>query len=43
MILPAICYALIATTATVQYLRNEVIDAKGSDYVRTVSYTHLFL
>jgi hypothetical protein len=35
MLLPAICYALIATTGTVQYLRNEVIDAKGSDYVRT--------
>lgn len=35
MILPAICYTLIATTVTVQYLRNEVIDAKGSDYVRT--------
>ena len=35
MVLPAICYTLIATTVIVQYLRNEVIDAKGSDYVRT--------
>lgn len=35
MLLPAICYTLIATTVTVQYLRNEVIDAKSSDYVRT--------
>lgn len=35
MLLPAICYALIATTGTVQYLRNEIIDAKSSDYVRT--------
>ena len=35
MILPALCYAMIATTGTVQYLRNEIIDAKSSDYVRT--------
>ena len=35
MILPALCYAMIATTGTVQYLRNEIIDAKASDYVRT--------
>ena len=26
---------MIATTGTVQYLRNEIIDAKSSDYVRT--------
>ena len=35
MLLPAICYTLIGTTGIVQYLRNEVIDAKSSDYVRT--------
>lgn len=35
MILPALCYGFIATTSTVQYLRNEIIDAKTSDYVRT--------
>lgn len=35
MILPAISQALLATTVTVQYLRNEVIDAKQLDFVRT--------
>lgn len=35
MLLPALSYALIATTGTVQYLRNEIIDAKTQDYVRT--------
>lgn len=35
MILPALCYAFLSTTGTIQYLRNEVIDAKGMDYVRT--------
>lgn len=35
MILPAICYALLSTTGTIQYLRNEIIDAKSMDYVRT--------
>lgn len=35
MILPAICYSLLSTTGTVQYLRNEIIDAKSQDYVRT--------
>ncbi|MGX7012866.1 oligopeptide ABC transporter permease [Vagococcus silagei] len=35
MILPAISQALLATTVTIQYLRNEVIDAKQLDFVRT--------
>lgn len=35
MILPAICIAILGTTSTIQYLRNEVIDAKTSDYVKT--------
>ncbi len=35
MILPAITYALLGTTGTIQYLRNEVVDAKSMDYVRT--------
>ena len=35
IILPAITYALLATTGTIQYLRNEVIDAKGLEYVKT--------
>ena len=35
MLLPAICYSLIANVAVVQYLRNEIIDAKSADYVRT--------
>lgn len=35
MILPAITAAILGTTATVQYLRNEVIDAKTQDYVKT--------
>lgn len=35
MILPATTYALLATTGTIQYLRNEVVDAKSMDYVRT--------
>lgn len=35
MMLPAICYALLSTTGTIQYLRNEIIDAKSMDYVRT--------
>lgn len=35
LILPAITYALLSTTATIQYLRNEVIDAKSMDYVKT--------
>lgn len=35
MILPAVSYALLATTGTIQYLRNEIIDAKSMDYVKT--------
>ncbi|MDO4710664.1 MAG: ABC transporter permease [Peptostreptococcaceae bacterium] len=35
MILPGITYALLVTTSTIQYLRNEVVDAKSMDYVRT--------
>ena len=35
LILPAITYALLATTSTIQYLRSEVIDAKTQDYVKT--------
>ena len=35
MIFPAILYALIATTGTVQYLRTGIVDNKVEDYVRT--------
>ncbi|MHB9334705.1 ABC transporter permease, partial [Fusobacterium polymorphum] len=35
MILPAMCIAILSTTSTIQYLRNEVIDAKTADYVKT--------
>lgn len=35
MIAPAITAAFLRTTYTVQYLRNEVIDAKNQDYVKT--------
>lgn len=35
MILPAILYALITTTGTVQYLRTGIVDNKVEDYVRT--------
>lgn len=35
LILPALSYALLATTATIQYLRTGVIDAKQEDYVKT--------
>lgn len=35
MLLPAITGALLRTTGIVQYLRNEVIDAKSQDYVKT--------
>ncbi|HAZ36241.1 MAG TPA: peptide ABC transporter permease [Clostridiaceae bacterium] len=35
MILPAITGAVLGTTGTIQYLRNEVIDAKTQDYVKT--------
>lgn len=33
--LPSITYALLSTVGTIQYLRNEVIDAKEQDYVKT--------
>ena len=35
LVLPGICLALLSSVGTVQYLRNEVIDAKYSDYVKT--------
>ena len=35
MILPSTTYALLATVGIIQYLRNEVIDAKSLDYVKT--------
>ena len=35
LLLPSISYAILGTTAMIQYLRNEVIDAKGQDYVKT--------
>lgn len=35
MILPAILYAIIATTGTVQYLRTGIIDNKVEEYVKT--------
>lgn len=35
LMLPALTYALLATTSTIQYLRTGVIDAKQEDYVKT--------
>ncbi|ACZ01408.1 ABC transporter permease [Streptobacillus moniliformis] len=35
LILPAITYALLATTWTIRYLRSEIIDSKSLDYVKT--------
>lgn len=35
LILPATTYALLATVGIIQYLRNEVINAKSLDYVKT--------
>lgn len=35
MILPALTLAILSTTATIQYLRTGVVDAKSQDYVRT--------
>lgn len=35
IILPATTMALLGTVGTIQYLRNEVIEAKQSDYVKT--------
>ncbi|KGR83837.1 oligopeptide ABC transporter permease [Lysinibacillus odysseyi] len=35
ILLPATTYAILGTTTVIQYLRSEIIDAKGQDYVRT--------
>ncbi|MFS0780948.1 oligopeptide ABC transporter permease [Bacillus sp. 1P06AnD] len=35
LLLPAFTFAILGTTSVVQYLRNEVIDSKGMDYVKT--------
>ncbi|CAM3062854.1 oligopeptide ABC transporter permease [Streptobacillus felis] len=35
LLLPAITYALLATTWTIRYLRSEIIDSKSLDYVKT--------
>lgn len=35
MLLPALCIGVLSTTSTIQYLRNEIIDAKTQDYVKT--------
>ena len=35
LIMPAGCIAVLSTTGTIQYLRNEIIDAKTQDYVKT--------
>ena len=35
LIMPAGCIAILSTTGTIQYLRNEIIDAKTQDYVKT--------
>lgn len=35
MIMPAICIAIMSSVGTIQYLRNEIIDAKSQEYVRT--------
>lgn len=35
MLLPALSSAVLGTVGTIQYLRNEIIDAKNQDYVRT--------
>jgi len=35
ILLPAFTYAVLGTTAVIQYLRSEIIDAKVQDYVRT--------
>lgn len=35
LILPSITTAILGTTAIIQYLRSEIIDAKVSDYVKT--------
>lgn len=35
LILPALSQALLGTAVTIQYLRSEVIDSQGLDYVKT--------
>lgn len=35
MTMPAICIAIISSVGIIQYLRNEVIDAKTQEYVKT--------
>ena len=35
MTMPAICLAIISSVGIIQYLRNEVIDAKTQEYVKT--------
>ncbi len=35
LLLPAITYGILGTTAIIQYLRSEIIDAKTQDYVKT--------
>ncbi len=35
LLLPAITYAVLGTTAIIQYLRSEIIDAQLQDYVKT--------
>ena len=35
MTMPAICMAIISSVGIIQYLRNEVIDAKTAEYVKT--------
>lgn len=35
LVLPGSCMGILSTVGIIQYLRNEVIDAKQSDYVKT--------
>lgn len=35
LILPAVTYAVLATTGIIQYLRSEIIDSQTQDYVKT--------
>ncbi|GGG21249.1 peptide ABC transporter permease [Lysinibacillus alkalisoli] len=35
ILLPSITFALLGTTSIIQYLRTEIIDASGQDYVKT--------
>ena len=43
MILPAMCIAILSTTGTIQYLRNEVIDAKTADLCKNLQEVKVFL